>query len=208
MSKVSPFWLETIKQIIATSQTGLGYKNNPYDAERFEFIKKKCYELLEKYADADFENLENIFYNEKAYVTPKVDVRGVVFRENEILLVQEAQDQLWTIPGGWADVGYSPFEIAIKETKEESGIEVVPVRLIAVMDKTKHSHPPSPFYIYKFFILCKETGGVLKSSNETLDARFFNIANLPPLSTERTTKEQIEIMYDYYLNPEKPVWCD
>src|SRR5260370_39271322 len=56
----------------------------------------------------DSEKLLNLFRGEVGYATPKVEVRGAVVRDNQILLVREREDGGWTMPGGWADVGESP----------------------------------------------------------------------------------------------------
>ena len=90
----------------------------------------------------DMDKLVGVFASEKGYQTPKVDVRGVVFRGDKILMVRETIDGRWSVPGGWADVGLTPFEVAVKGSLEESGLEVVPVRLLAVLDKKCHNHPP------------------------------------------------------------------
>jgi ADP-ribose pyrophosphatase YjhB (NUDIX family) len=199
-------WLEFAKKVHAIAQTGLTYKNNEYDTERYEQLKQLSFEMLSQIGDTSPEIVSSLFAHQKGYQTPKVDVRGVVIEDGKILMVQEKIDQRWTLPGGWADVGLSPYENAVKEVWEESGLEVEPVRLLSVMDKKCHSHPPTPWYCYKIFVLCKRVGGELSPSMETLDARFFDKENLPPLSEERITKEQIDIMYK--LIEEENVWCD
>lgn len=199
-------WLEFAKKVHAIAETGLTYKNNEYDIERYEQLKQLSFEMLAKIGDTPPEVVGSLFAHQEGYQTPKVDVRGVVMEEGRILMVQEKVDQRWTLPGGWADVGLTPYENAVKEVWEESGLEVEPVKLMAVMDKKCHNHPPSPWYSYKIFVLCKRVGGNLKPSMETLDARFFEKENLPLLSEERTTKEQIEIIYK--LLKENRIWCD
>ena len=75
-------------------------------------------------------------------------------------MVQEKSDHnRWTLPGGWADIGYTPFEIAVKEAREETGLETEAVRLLALLDKKQHAHPPQPWYVYKAFVLCRVIGG-------------------------------------------------
>ncbi len=133
------------------------------------------------------EKLVDVFASEKGYQTPKVDVRGVVFRGNKILLVRETIDGRWSVPGGWADVGLTPLEVARKEVFEEAGLEVKPVRLLAVLDKMCHSHPPDMYHIYKIFILCEEQGGTLQNGMETSETGFFGLDELPPLSVPRIT---------------------
>ena len=116
-------------------------------------------------------------------------------------MIREKLDGLWAIPGGWADVGYTPAEVAVKEVREEAGLEVVPVRLLAVLDKKCQAQPPSPLYVYKLFILCEETGGALKPGLETTGADFFHQDDLPPLSTDRNTSEQLDLMFSFIKDP-------
>jgi ADP-ribose pyrophosphatase YjhB (NUDIX family) len=105
--------------------------------------------------------------------------------------VRETIDGNWSVPGGWADVGLTPNEVAVKEVFEESGLVVSPVRLMAVLDKKCHNHPPDMYHIYKIFILCKEVGGMLQQGMETSETGFFGFHELPPLSSPRITVEQL-----------------
>jgi ADP-ribose pyrophosphatase YjhB (NUDIX family) len=117
-------------------------------------------------------------------------------------------DGRWSLPGGWADVGYTPEEVAVKETKEETGLDVCAKRLLAVMDKRCHPHPASPFYVYKLFILCEITGGVFTSTFDILDKGFFALDSLPPLSHDRILPEQIRLMDELRRDPSLPVYSD
>jgi len=189
------FWLETAKRLDAIAQAGITFSTNPYDLERFEEIRAISHSMLNEYTGTPIERIPELFSHEVGYPTPKVDIRGIVIRENKILLVKEKLDQHWALPGGWADIGYSPREMAVKEVFEEAGLNVQAVRLLAVLDKKFHDHPPSPFHVYKFFILCQDNGGMPVPGHETFDAGFFAIDKLPPLSTERNTENQIRSMH-------------
>jgi ADP-ribose pyrophosphatase YjhB (NUDIX family) len=188
-------WLEWAKQIQAISQSGLAYCKDVYDIERYEQLRTLSTEILAEYTEVDKTLIRDLFANETGYATPKVDVRGVIFKEDAILLVREKSDGSWALPGGWADIGLSPSEIAIKEVKEESGFEVIPIKLLAILDKNKHSHPPSPTHVYKIFILCGIVGGRAEEGVETSKVDFFKKEKLPILSEERNTYEQIELMF-------------
>jgi ADP-ribose pyrophosphatase YjhB (NUDIX family) len=201
-------WLEMARKLQAVAQAGLEYSENKYDIDRYEQIRKLSLDIMEHYAGMDMTRLMNGFASEKGYPTPKVDVRGVVFRENKILLVRETIDGKWSVPGGWADIGLSPSENAAKEVFEESGLIVRPQRLLAVLDKNKHNHPPDLYHIYKVFVLCSETGGSLQTGMETSEIGFFGPHDLPPLSEPRITRDEIQLMYDYKNNPDKEAICD
>lgn len=197
-----PPWLDWAKRIQAIGQTGLYYAKDPYDRERYEQIREIAAEMVAYGAEADVQHVRDIFCAETGYATPKVDVRGVVFQEDSVLLVLEALDGKWTLPGGWADVKLSPSENAVKEVFEESGYEVRAERLLAVYDRDKHPHPPGPFHIYKMFVECRIVGGEPRPSNETLDVRFFPVDDLPELSVSRVTEEEIGRLHTLVSNGE------
>ncbi len=129
---------------------------------------------------------------EPGYLTPKVDVRCVVFRDSEVLLVKERASGCWTLPGGWADVNYSPGENAEKECVEESGYVVKARRVVSVKDRDRAGYPPNPHAIYKVYVLAELLGGESQTSVETSDVGFFPIGDLPDLDLERTSAEEIE----------------
>ncbi|MCM3699344.1 NUDIX hydrolase [Paenibacillus macerans] len=202
-----PLWLEWAKQIQAISQAGLAYSKDMYDLERFEMLRDLSVDILNRYTEVETEKIRSLFAAETGYATPKVDVRGVVFQDDRILLVKERIDGAWALPGGWADIGLSPKEIAVKEVKEESGLDVVPIRLMAVLDKKFHQHPPEPWHVYKLFMLCEIAGGEAEPGMETLQVGFFGKDELPPLSVERNTLQQIQKLFALRHQPNE-VWFD
>ncbi|MEM6841930.1 MAG: NUDIX hydrolase [Bacteroidota bacterium] len=201
-------WLTTAQRLQSIAQAGLTYCQNDYDRERYEELMRISAQIVADYSDAPFEKVLNLYGKEEGYLTPKVDIRGVVFRDDKLLMVQEKIDQGWTVPGGWADVGYSPSEIVVKEVQEEAGITVAPERLLAVLDKKCHNHPPTPFYTYKIFILCRHLAGEITAGMETMNVGFFGKGELPPLSVERLTVEQAEMLFDFHHNLAKAVLFD
>lgn len=196
-------WAEWAQQMHAIAQSGLTYTDCPYELERYETLRRLSLEVVEEYTSHTMQAIESFFEEEKGYATPKVDVRGVVFQDGKLLMVQEKIDNRWSLPGGWADVGLSPAENAVKEVFEESGLEVAPEKLLAVLDRGRHGHPPGPFHLYKIFIRCGITGGELQPGMETLDARFFDRNELPPLSINRVTPQQIALLFEYHDHPDK-----
>ena len=201
-------WLQIAKEIQSIAQAGLTYTDNRFDIERYTRLREISIRILNEYTGTPIEKITKLFAGEEGYQTPKVDVRGVVFRNGRILMVKEVLDGKWTLPGGWADVGYSPFEVAAKEVFEEAGIKVKPVRLLAVFDKMKHSHPPDIYHVYKLFILCEDSDEIVKPGMETTAAEWFERNKIPQLSELRITHEQIETMFQFYDHPEKDVMCD
>lgn len=201
-------YIQIAKRIQAIAQAGLTFTDGKYDIERYQELREISAGMISHATGKDTEWVRNVFASETGYQTPKVDIRSVVFQDGKVLLVKETIDHRWSLPGGWADVGYSPFEVAVKETFEESGYRVEPVRLLAVLDKDKHPHPPDIFSIYKMFILCRIVGGEKKTSIETSEIGFFERDRLPELSVPRITSSQISMLFDFLDHPEKPVICD
>ena len=202
-------WLHWSMRLQAIAQTGLTYARNPYDIERYKSVREIAAEMLAIGSGSEMSIVRDLLSRDSGYATPKVDVRGVVFRNEELLLVQEVSDGGWTVPGGWADVGESPTENVVREVREESGFEIRPVKLLAVFDRGKHPHePPLPFHAYKLFIRCELIGGTAQPSSETQAVGFFPETNLPPLSIDRITPAQVTRLFEHYRNPALPTDFD
>ena len=201
------------QRLQALAQAGISYTTNSYDLERYQEIREISIHLLKELTDEPREKIIRTFASESGYQTPKVDVRAVIFRgEHEVLLVKEKNDQgRWALPGGWADIGYSPFEVAMKEAEEETGLRVRAVRLLALYDKRKHPHPPQPWYVYKAFVRCEIEGGELaQQTAETEGAGWFREEDLASLtlSTDRVTKSQLVTLFKFATHPGMPAVCD
>ncbi|REA56126.1 NUDIX hydrolase [Dyadobacter luteus] len=201
------------QRLNALAENGLAFTQNEYDKERYVEIRAISQEILATLCDVPLEKMIELIPSDMGYQTPKVDIRAVVLNtEAQLLMVQEKVDHnKWTLPGGWGDVGYTPFEVAQKEVFEETGLQVKPTRLLAVFDKKMHPHPPQPWYVYKFFILCEVTGGeLLADTIETGDASWIRTNELSalPLSTNRVTLSQLQTVIEIALNPGLPALCD
>ncbi len=201
-------WLEWIKQVHAVARWGLTYAKDPFDLERYEVLLKLSVAMMADFAQLDTTRIENLFANEVGYLTPKVDVRGVVFEEGKLLMVQEKWDGRWTIPGGWADIGLSPAEVAAKEVQEEAGLIVKPVKMLAMLDKKFYPHPASPYHIYKVFMRCEIVSGEISTGLESQGVGFFSPDQLPELSSHRVTHEQITMLFQHYHDPHRPTDFD
>ena len=197
------------RKLQALAQTGLAYPTNDYDRERYQSVTQVAAELMAMQSGTPVETFRQLFTPQAGYATPKVDVRAAAFREGKVLLVQEAGDGLWTLPGGWADVNDAPTEAVERELFEESGFTGKATKLAAVYDRARHPHdPPFPFHVYKLFFVCEITGGSAMPSAETLSVGFFPTDALPPLSTTRILPQQIQRMFQHWQNPGLPTDCD
>lgn len=205
---MTPRWLEWSRRLQAIAEIGLTYAEDPYDVERYEQIRAIAVEMAAAHSGDDPAIIQGLFTRDDGYVTPKIDVRGVVFQDDALLLVRERVDGLWTLPGGWADVGDSPAEATEREIREESGYETRAVKLLAAYDREKHDHPPLAFHAYKLFFLCELTGGQAATSYETTGVDFFREDDLPPLSTGRVTEAQINRLFEHHRRPDLPTDFD
>lgn len=122
-------WLDWAKQLQSLAQAGLAYSKDIYDVERFELIRNISVEMLSQQTGMEMTVIKDLFASETGYATPKVDIRAVIFKDNKILMVKENSDGSWALPGGWADIGLAPSEVAVKEVKEEAGFDVKAVKL-------------------------------------------------------------------------------
>ncbi|RUR13499.1 NUDIX hydrolase [Legionella sp. km772] len=195
-------WLKWISEIQAIAQSGLTYSNNEFDKERYFRLKEIIAELAAHCSENQLSDIVNIFSLEKGYATPKIDVRSFILKENKLLLVKERSDNLWTLPGGWADVNESPSEAVIRETREETGYNVSAIKLLALWDKLKHDHPPQWPHAYKCFFYCEIISGEPTENLEISELCFFDLNSLPPLSTHRVTTKQLARLYDLVINPQ------
>jgi ADP-ribose pyrophosphatase YjhB (NUDIX family) len=201
-------WLFWARRLQALAQNGLAYSANPFDIDRFHQIQTIAAEIFADTNQADLDIVENILKFEPGYATPKLDIRGVVFRDDKILLVKELADGGWTLPGGWIDVDEPPSLAVEREVREESGFEVKARKLLAIYDRNLHGHPAYVFHIYKIYMLCELQGGAGADSIETSGADFFAEGQNPPLSIARTTPEVLARMFEHHRHPEWPADFD
>jgi len=209
-------WSEALAAI---ARTGLAFSDVVYERERFEEVLNVAADIRERAGSAfDSETLvggwlESVGSGVPGYVTPKVTVGAVVGNdEGEILLVQRAESGLWLYPTGWADVGYSPAEVVVKEVREETGIDCEVLRPIAILDGLRLGFTGIPLYSLVFH--CRMTGGSLTPHPmECRDVGFFAEGDLPEhtiLADEWAAEsfaairgEPVEVRFDA---PRDPPW--
>jgi len=213
-------WAESLSAI---ARTGLGFTESGYERERFEEVLKIAADIFsasipntEPTSDSasKFEEwMKSVGEGVAGYVTPKLAVGAAVGNdEGDLLLIQRSDSGFWLYPTGWADVGYSPSEVVVKEVLEETGIEAEPIRLIAVFDGMRRGFSRFPFYSLVFH--CRATGGQLEPHPlECLQAGWFSKDRLPsPLAgAERwvdhvfnaISGEAVDVIFD---RPRSPQW--
>lgn len=219
-------WAESLSAI---ARTGLGFTESLYERERFEEVLKVAGEIGATAAaalhqdgqpvatsDADGlvrEWLSSVGTGVAGYVTPKIAVGAIVGNDKgEMLLVQRADSGVWLYPTGWADVGYSAAEVAVKEVREETGIEAEPVRLVMVLDGLRLGFTQVPLYSL-VFQLRAVSNELTAHPLECRDVGWFAEDGLPdPLAGSGVWSahafaalrgEPVEVLFEW---PRRPVW--
>lgn len=210
---MSDQWLHWAQRLQALAQSGLAFSPNAFDRERYEQIQAIAAEMLAAGSGGEVERIQGLLGAEEGYATPKIDVRGVVFHEERLLLVREKLDGgRWTLPGGFADVGEAPALATEREIEEEAGYSARAVKLLAVYDRNKHGHPPYIFHIYKLFIRCELISEEqhLVANVETEESGWFREAELDglELSVGRVTLKQLKHFFEHLRHPEWPTEFD
>ena len=179
-------WAQRLRAI---ALTGLAFEPALYDRERYEDLLRLSAEMATSNWETDAALAQTLYEcwrsetgeREKGYVTPKVGVGAAVFNaRDELLLIRRANNGNWLYPTGWADVGYAPAQVAAKEVREETGLEVTPLRVIALYDSLRRAEPTVGVHFWSVTFYCRLDGGELQRHPlETLDAGFFARDHLP-----------------------------
>ena len=193
--KTSDF-VKYLQRMIAITDTGLTFTEDPFDRERYEDLGGLLSEMLNQASDLDVEEVAEVLKPTSAYATPLMDVRAWIVEDEKICLVRGQGEDSWALPGGFGDVGYSPIENILKEIEEETGFEAKVERLLAVFDTNRFQLQSKQYA--KFVFECKLLAGQFQENQEIADLQFFAIDQLPNLSEKRITKEQIEILWQVY----------
>ena len=212
--KLIPRWLEWAREIQAIAQTGQTYAMNEWQRQRYQRLTEISAEIISEHTRSSHRTDSEGFIHQPGYATPKVDVRGAVFRDGKILMVHEKIDGGWTMPGGWADVGDSPSQGAEREVWEESGFRVQARKVIGVYDANR-AEPMELYHAVKLVFLCEIISGEARTSNETTAVGFFGQDEIPqPFAGERTRARHIEHafaaamripVFQQYLSEERKV---
>lgn len=192
--------IEWAIRLQSLAQAGLTYGKDSFDLKRYQEIRNISAEMMAEKSGLPIEKVKNLFCNEVGYQTPKIGTRAAIFQDDKILLVQES-DGLWSIPGGWCEVNLSVKENVVKEIKEEAGIDIAVEKLIAIHDSNKHYKGLYPYGITTVFFLCKATGGTFKENDETIASNYFTLDDLPELSEDKGSCEQVEMCFKAYHDP-------
>lgn len=187
-------------ELQSIAQNGLAYTRDAFDKERFERVREISAQIMAMKTELPLEKIKDVFCGEYGYQTPKLDTRAAVFQDGKILLVKEQGG--WSLPGGWCDYNQSPASNTVKEAREEAGLDVVPVKVIAIQDRNKHNFPQYANPICKIFFQCDVLGGSFQENLETTESAFFSPDELPALNGDKNTLEQVKMCFDAASDPD------
>ena len=174
-------WIDFAIRLQSIAQAGLQYGKDKYDIERYEEIRRIAAEMISAKTNISAEKVYNLFCNETGFQTPKLDTRAAIFKDDKILLVKE-KNGTWSLPGGWVDINQSIKTNTEKEVKEEAGLNVKAIRIIAIQDRNLHNIPPYAYNVCKVFVLCEIESGYFRPNIEADESAYFGLEELPILA--------------------------
>ena len=187
-------WIDYLVKLQSIAQNGLAYCNNEFDLERYTELRELSALMMSDLTNLPIEKVKNVFLNETGYQTPKLVSRTAIFKGDKILLVQENYG-LWTLPGGWCEVNVSLKDNAMKEVKEESGIDCEITKLIAILDGNKYREAQTAYGVCIAFFIAEEIGGKFVENIETIDSAYFPLDELPEIDESKVSLEQIKMCF-------------
>lgn len=201
-------WLDWAREVQSLAQIGATYAENEWQTQRYQRLMEIAAEIVSEYTDLPVGDIVENFRVQPGYATPKVDVRGAVFQDGKLLMVQEKMDGGWTMPGGWADVNDFPAASAEREVWEESGYRVKATKLIGVYDANR-VEPMAFYHAYKLVFMCEILSGEAKTSNETIDVAFFAENEIPTnFAGERTRRRHVRDAFIAFREPTLPTYFE
>jgi ADP-ribose pyrophosphatase YjhB (NUDIX family) len=184
--------LKAVRRLRALAESGLHYGKDEFDRTRYAEMAEISQELLATLSATELDEVQRILPLRAAPATPVLDARAFVVLDGKVLLVKEATDGKWSLPGGWVEVNESLSTCVEREVWEEAGLRCRAERLLAVWNRDLHGHPPLALHCYKLLVSCSVVDrGEFAANNETLEASFFAAESLPELSLPRVTPRQI-----------------
>ena len=191
------------RELAGISQVGLHYCKDEFDRERFERVREIACEMLASGGGITFDEAKENYACERGYACPKSDTRAAVFDDQDRILLVQERSGLWDLPGGWFDDGQTVVSNALKELREEAGMEGRFVKLVAVLDRNRHNVPRRNWNAVKFFVECAPGQQDFRPNSETLACRYFAQNEIPweALREDTTTREEIGLCFAAHADP-------
>ena len=168
-------------ELRAIASLGLQFSETSYDKERYEKTLALSARLLASLEHRTPNEVLDEYRGNLAHVSPLLGADAAVFRDDQLLLIKRADDGLWAMPGGLVDIGETWAEAALRELREETGVQGTVAQLLGLFDgRLWGSKWRFHLYLAVFEIQANTADPV--SGPETSDVGFFSANALPDLS--------------------------
>jgi ADP-ribose pyrophosphatase YjhB (NUDIX family) len=191
--------LALLDELQTIARNGLAYSTNPYDTERYGRLLELAVNYYTKTLDVPADEVKKKFAAELGYITPKVGAEAAIFNDDaRILLLRRSDDKTWCLPCGWVEPNESPAQAAVRETKEETGLDVQVLGLVNVFTRlpnTGHGPHTAVAVVY----LCDIIGGSLQISHEHTGVRYWDVEEVPNWHElhEQYARAALEVRHSY-----------
>ncbi len=164
-----------LNEIQTIARNGLHYTSNPYDRERYGKLLELATQTYSDLLNVPGQEIAARFLNEFGQITPKVGSNAAIFNQDgEILLMERVDGSGWCLPCGWVDPNEKPIEAAIREVREETGLEIEVKQLVGVFTQMPSARN-GPHTIIAIAHICEILSGELTLSHEGLALRYWPI---------------------------------
>jgi ADP-ribose pyrophosphatase YjhB (NUDIX family) len=170
-----------LEQLKAIATLGLHYTKDVYDRARYEQIMKLVEEYYGHALEMPASEVHAQFQTQlgQLSISPIVGADAAIFDQHgKILLMKRVDNSKWCLPCGLVEAGESPEQGAIREAREETGLEVRILELVGVYTRL----PNIEYGLYSLVsmvYLCEVTGGTLQRSHEDLGLQYWNLEEVP-----------------------------
>ena len=131
---------------------------------------------------------------------PLVGVGALIFDGPRILMAQRGKEPLkgwWSLPGGALETGELLADAVRREVREETGLEIEPVRVFEIFERIMRDNAGAPEYHYVLIdYLCRVTGGTLAPGDDVCRVEWTERAALSALQITEGTLGVIQRAFD------------
>ena len=108
---------------------------------------------------------------------------GIILQENKLVVIKRGREPFkgeWALPGGRIEENESAEQCLVREMKEETNLDVVPLKLVGIYSSPKRD--PRGIIVATF--ICKVIGGELKAGDDAAEAYWFDMNKMPNLCSD------------------------